>query len=196
MVVKHTSPVKRDHSLRLILFGILVGILGVVFWPHNSDNLAVPRNNFQDNAGTEGPGSHTSHNAHSRHVARHHHDHSRIDSLETHENNTFTRRDYSCSASNPCSNGACCGATGICGYGPTYCGKGCISQCDAKAECGKYAETPGKTCPLNTCCSEFGFVSGASVSMEIEYRLINHSAERQRTSVGVCFSWPNRVRAC
>jgi hypothetical protein len=39
----------------------------------------------------------------------------------------FRRDDYSCSASNPCGNGACCGASGYCGYGectrgfhPTY----------------------------------------------------------------------------
>lgn len=45
----------------------------------------------------------------------------------------------------------------VCGYGPTYCGDGCQSHCDAKAECGQYAEVPGTTCPLNVCCSEFGF---------------------------------------
>ena len=41
--------------------------------------------------------------------------------------------------------------------GPDFCGATCISNCDAHAECGIFAETPGKTCPLNTCCSEFGF---------------------------------------
>jgi len=34
---------------------------------------------------------------------------------------------YSCDKSNPCSNGACCGASGYCGYGPTYCGTGIYS---------------------------------------------------------------------
>lgn len=83
------------------------------------------------------------------------------------------RRDdsYSCSSSNPCSNGACCGASGYCGYGricvlnhcsrtmilicligPTYCGTGCLSNCNATAECGQYASTVNKTCPLNTWC--------------------------------------------
>jgi F420-dependent methylenetetrahydromethanopterin dehydrogenase len=33
--------------------------------------------------------------------------------------------------------------------GPTYCGDGCVSQCDAVAECGQYSETGNKTCPLN-----------------------------------------------
>ncbi|CAG8150355.1 unnamed protein product [Penicillium salamii] len=67
------------------------------------------------------------------------------------------RDDYSCSASNPCSNGACCGAGGYCGYGSTYCGDGCLSNCDAVAECGKDASTKNATCPLSVCCSEYGF---------------------------------------
>ncbi|KAI0157094.1 hypothetical protein GGR52DRAFT_586914 [Hypoxylon sp. FL1284] len=62
-----------------------------------------------------------------------------------------------CTTAKPCSNGACCGGSGYCGYGPTYCGTGCVSQCNAVAECGQYAKIPGTTCPLNTCCSEFGF---------------------------------------
>ncbi|GIJ85609.1 hypothetical protein Asppvi_004468 [Aspergillus pseudoviridinutans] len=41
--------------------------------------------------------------------------------------------------------------------GPTYCGDGCVSQCDAVAECGQYSETGNKTCPLNVCCSQYGF---------------------------------------
>lgn len=54
----------------------------------------------------------------------------------------LTRRDqdYSCSATKACSNGACCGSyqgtdAGVCGYGPSYCGSDCTSNCDAKAEC-------------------------------------------------------------
>ncbi|KAL3429985.1 hypothetical protein BDV09DRAFT_31383 [Aspergillus tetrazonus] len=67
-----------------------------------------------------------------------------------HHGSLSRRDDYSCSASNPCSNGACCGGDGFCGYGPTYCGDGCISNCDATAECGQYAEPANTTCPLNT----------------------------------------------
>ena len=75
-------------------------------------------------------------------------------------NATLVRRDdYSCGPKNPCSNGACCGGSGYCGYGSTYCGAGCISNCDATAECGKDAKVPGTECPLNTCCSQYGFVS-------------------------------------
>lgn len=76
------------------------------------------------------------------------------------ENVTLRRRgdDYSCDENKPCSNGACCGENGFCGYGPKYCGDGCKSNCDATAECGENAKEPGKECPLKTCCSEFGFV--------------------------------------
>lgn len=87
------------------------------------------------------------------------------------------RQSFQCGAGNPCSNGACCGGSGYCGYGepsvketltgtwsscltgPTYCGSGCVSNCGAVAECGQYAATAGTQCPLNTCCSQYGFVS-------------------------------------
>ncbi|KAF2137101.1 glycoside hydrolase family 18 protein [Aplosporella prunicola CBS 121167] len=70
--------------------------------------------------------------------------------------------DFTCGPGRPCSNGACCGASGWCGYEPKYCGKGCQSNCSAKAECGQYADPPGKGCPLNVCCSAFGFCGMAS----------------------------------
>ncbi len=74
------------------------------------------------------------------------------------------RQDYSCGPGRPCSNGACCGGSGFCGYGPTYCGAGCVSNCGAVAECGQNAVPAGKKCPLNTCCSEFGFCGTTKVS--------------------------------
>ncbi|RSL86747.1 hypothetical protein CDV31_016357 [Fusarium ambrosium] len=71
---------------------------------------------------------------------------------------------YSCSEEKPCSNGACCSRTGVCNYGPEACGTNgkspndkCWSNCDAHAECGRYAKTPGQKCPLNVCCSRYGF---------------------------------------
>ncbi|KAI1852652.1 hypothetical protein JX266_002193 [Neoarthrinium moseri] len=64
---------------------------------------------------------------------------------------------YTCGPDRPCSNGACCGPSGNCGYAPAYCGTGCLSNCDANAPCGQYAKVPGTTCPLNACCSEHGF---------------------------------------
>lgn len=42
----------------------------------------------------------------------------------------FQRDEYSCSKDKPCSNHACCGESGYCGYGPTYCGKGCTFVAD------------------------------------------------------------------
>ncbi|KAI0459849.1 hypothetical protein F5B21DRAFT_511091 [Xylaria acuta] len=71
--------------------------------------------------------------------------------------------DYSCGPDKPCRNGACCPkATLYCNYGEEYCGTNgqspndvCWSNCDAKAECGKNANPPGKKCPLNVCCSEY-----------------------------------------
>ena len=65
--------------------------------------------------------------------------------------------EYTCGPDKPCSNGACCGVSGWCGYGPTYCGDGCQSNCKATSECGEYAATPGAGCPLNVCCSHYGF---------------------------------------
>lgn len=63
-----------------------------------------------------------------------------------------------CAPGKPCVNGACCSNTGVCSYAPSSCGPDvCISNCDAKAPCGEYAE-PGKAkCPLNVCCSQYGF---------------------------------------
>ncbi|KAI0024494.1 chitotriosidase-1 [Xylariomycetidae sp. FL0641] len=77
----------------------------------------------------------------------------------------LVRRDggtYTCKKDVPCKTYACCGSflgtdTGTCGFGDTFCGDDCDSQCDAKADCGQYADPPGKTCPLNVCCSEYGF---------------------------------------
>lgn len=77
--------------------------------------------------------------------------------------NLAKREDFTCDESNPCSNGACCGTSGYCGYGETYCGNGitpndnCWSNCDAHAECGKDALKVNATCPLNVCCSQYGF---------------------------------------
>jgi chitinase len=41
--------------------------------------------------------------------------------------------------------------------GPEYCDDGCQSNCDATAECGVFADEPGKECPLKVCCSQYGF---------------------------------------
>src|SRR4051794_12784688 len=62
-----------------------------------------------------------------------------------------------CSKSNPCAQG-CCSSSGHCGFGPDYCSTGCQGTCDAKAECGQYAPTGKSLCPLNVCCSYYGYV--------------------------------------
>jgi hypothetical protein len=63
-----------------------------------------------------------------------------------------------CDASTPCVNGACCSVSGFCGYSPAFCGSGnCTSNCNAKAECGEYAVEGEQDCPLNVCCSQFGY---------------------------------------
>ena len=63
-----------------------------------------------------------------------------------------------CAPGSPCTNGACCSNTGVCSYAPTSCSPNvCISNCNAKAPCGQYADPASATCPLNVCCSQFGF---------------------------------------
>ncbi|KAH9919518.1 uncharacterized protein B0H18DRAFT_1122441 [Fomitopsis serialis] len=75
----------------------------------------------------------------------------------------------SCTADIPCANGACCNAnSGFCGYGPEFCtpisslGGNCTSNCNAVAECGQYAPPVNRTCPLNVCCSQYGFCGTTS----------------------------------
>ncbi|KXX73815.1 Killer toxin subunits alpha/beta [Madurella mycetomatis] len=55
--------------------------------------------------------------------------------------------------------GSCYGERCLRG-GPNFCGPGCTSQCNWKSECDpgwgiQYSNA--STCPLNVCCSEFGF---------------------------------------
>lgn len=48
--------------------------------------------------------------------------------------------------------------SGVCGYGPTYCGNGnCTSNCDATAMCGIYSDDGDKACGMNLCCSGHGW---------------------------------------
>lgn len=78
-------------------------------------------------------------------------------SLARRQTDSTTAPDYTCGPNKKCQNGACCGKSNVCGYGPLYCGDGCQSNCDAHAECGQYALQAGQSCPLNVCCSQFGF---------------------------------------
>jgi chitinase len=48
--------------------------------------------------------------------------------------------DSTCSKNKRCKAG-CCGKSGYCGFGPEYCSpKNCISNCNAKSECGSRLE--------------------------------------------------------
>jgi chitinase len=69
-----------------------------------------------------------------------------------------------CNDQTPCPNGACCSKiSGLCGYSPSECGAGnCSSNCDAKAPCGQYGAPGSQNCPLNVCCSKFGFCGSTS----------------------------------
>ncbi|KAJ4245209.1 hypothetical protein NW762_014079 [Fusarium torreyae] len=69
--------------------------------------------------------------------------------------------DIFCDKSTPCETG-CCGSNNVCGTGPNYCSKAkCINSCNYKAECNpgdwdsQYVNAT--KCPLNVCCSKFGF---------------------------------------
>lgn len=92
---------------------------------------------------------------HHRHEALHHRS---KNAPVSKTNPVLLRRDdssdqeHTCSSHRECDNGACCGKSNVCGFGPVYCGDGCQSNCDAKAECGQYAKVNGTTCPLNVCC--------------------------------------------
>ncbi|KAK4441922.1 chitinase [Podospora aff. communis PSN243] len=73
--------------------------------------------------------------------------------------------DWTCGPGKPCEIG-CCGqvnqeGVGVCGMGPTYCGPGnCTSSCTAKSDCDPgwgMEYSLASSCPLNVCCSKFGF---------------------------------------
>ncbi|RAK98563.1 uncharacterized protein BO80DRAFT_466986 [Aspergillus ibericus CBS 121593] len=64
-----------------------------------------------------------------------------------------------CSLTEPCEEG-CCSQYGTCGFGPQWCGDGCISNCNATAQCGPYGAVTD--CPLNVCCSQYGFCGTTS----------------------------------
>jgi hypothetical protein len=72
----------------------------------------------------------------------------------------FRRQDDagSCSDSAPCSDGSCCNNQGKCGFGPANCGVGnCTNNCNATAECGRDSAGGDVSCPLNVCCSYYGY---------------------------------------
>ncbi|CAK7227366.1 hypothetical protein SEUCBS140593_006551 [Sporothrix eucalyptigena] len=117
-----------------------------------------------------------------------------------------TANDYTCSKTRACAIG-CCGpldstGAGVCGAGPQFCGKGCTSQCDWKSECDagwglQYANA--STCPLNVCCSQFGFCGttadfcGGAVVSSPQCAVTGHSADNR--TIGYYEGW-NAQHAC
>ncbi|OBT73001.1 hypothetical protein VF21_07849 [Pseudogymnoascus sp. 05NY08] len=69
-------------------------------------------------------------------------------------------QDYTCSPTKPCAIG-CCSNGGVCGLGPVFCAaENCTSSCGYKSECDPgwgIQWSNASTCPLNVCCSAFGF---------------------------------------
>lgn len=96
----------------------------------------------------------------------------RAETPSSNQSSLARREDYSCGPGRPCANGACCGTSGFCGYGPASCGTGCISNCNAHAECGEFSSPANKKCPLNTCCSKHGFCGTTKVSKECAFALL------------------------
>ena len=77
--------------------------------------------------------------------------------LSARSSSTLAKRDALRCDDGPCIDGSCCGKDHICGYGPDFCGTGCISQCDAKAMCGEYSENGEMPCGMKLCCSAMGW---------------------------------------
>jgi chitinase len=67
--------------------------------------------------------------------------------------------DARCDKNKECADKSCCnGVSGYCGRTPMHCAADvCVSNCNAKAECGVGADIPGAECPLNVCCSQSGY---------------------------------------
>lgn len=86
--------------------------------------------------------------------------------------------------------------------GPKFCGKGCTSTCDQKSECN-----PGwgmewskvDKCPLNVCCSEYGFCGtapdfcGGAVVSSPECAVAGKSSNKR--TIGYYEGW-NYQRSC
>lgn len=66
-----------------------------------------------------------------------------------------------CSPSSPCADASCCNSEGKCGFTPYNCkntaATTCISNCDATAMCGVDSLDGAQNCPMNICCSYFGY---------------------------------------
>lgn len=75
-----------------------------------------------------------------------------------------------CDKLNTCATG-CCSQAGFCGTGDEFCGEGCQSTCDYKAQCDE--KNP---CPDGTCCSKSGYC-GFGPDRELQLAPKIHSLE-------------------
>ena len=98
------------------------------------------------------------------------------------------------SPTKPCAIG-CCGKNGVCSFGPTSCApENCQSNCDRKSDCdpGWGAQwSQNEKCPLNVCCSKFGFCGTTSDfcgSQQVKSPSCSGSSSNKRT-VGYYEGW-------
>lgn len=96
-----------------------------------------------------------------------------------------------CSATKACYQG-CCSKDGNCGFGPDFCGDGCQGNCDAQAECGKYAPDGKHDCPINVCC-RFVATNGYSVVAAHPHPVNTVIAEPQTLSVAMAVNQTAKV---
>ncbi|KAA8896314.1 chitinase [Sphaerosporella brunnea] len=104
------------------------------------------------------------------------------------------------SATQPCKIG-CCGKNNVCGLGPNYCApENCQNSCDAKSDCdpgwGSQWSSREK-CPLNVCCSKFGFCGTTSDfcgTATVKQPSCSGTSSNQRV-VGYYEGWA-QTRAC
>ena len=88
----------------------------------------------------------------------------------------------------------------MCGLGPDFCGTSCISTCDYKSECdpGWGSKWSNKEkCPLNVCCSKFGFCGTTSDfcgNKTVNKPSCGGSSSNKRT-IGYYEGW-STTRAC
>jgi chitinase len=66
-----------------------------------------------------------------------------------------------CGPGQPCTDKSCCNSSGKCGYGLEHCSQSapasCVSNCDAKAMCGRDSSKGAIKCGENLCCSHYGW---------------------------------------
>ena len=62
-----------------------------------------------------------------------------------------------CLLSNPLSETPSLMCLGQCGFRDEHCKSNCVANCNATAPCGVNSRNGSQMCPLNICCSYFGF---------------------------------------